>query len=475
MNEDNYIKELYERFVQDMKDGLAMGGYDRDELLEIYDYATDVYDDYTRLQVLLTGAREYPRDRELRERKAYFVFDIGDMAGANRAVEEIKVDSFLKELLLIRLEQGTPEESARKLDDLLSRQRKGGLNDEEVIKLVDAVVEMKLFDWLEKRYDTIKQCAEFPDTVMYECSDVAVVENKYTLAIKSLEDLTADQPFNEEFWLSLASSYYQLSGFCDKALSALDYALAINPSSHQGLLMKAGYLVEQGDNYDEAVAIFEEIEKDAPDFERAYVVHSSLLIDLHRKDEAVALLKGFLKRNPDNVTVFDQLIFATNSADSREDVKTFVERLPSVGDDEMMMSLVDRYVEDCRFGSVVAFIEGVLLVGVEISRRAVSLLLESQCRIRHFEDAVETFKRYFSDKNGFEPESTDRLCYCLALRMTGRISEMVEQVEIERTRPKDLDTLLEDKLKTIGQSYYFLQILHSIKGEVPEDNFNPFI
>ena len=74
--DEQYMRELYERFLKGVRDNMNSEFYEEDELLDIYDYAQDEGDEMVQLYVLLAGARLYPDSDFLDERKAFFL--IGD-------------------------------------------------------------------------------------------------------------------------------------------------------------------------------------------------------------------------------------------------------------------------------------------------------------------------------------------------------------------------------------------------------------
>ena len=71
--DEQYMRELYERFLKGVRDNMNSEFYEEDELLDIYDYAQDEGDEMVQLYVLLAGARLYPDSDFLDERKAFFL------------------------------------------------------------------------------------------------------------------------------------------------------------------------------------------------------------------------------------------------------------------------------------------------------------------------------------------------------------------------------------------------------------------
>ena len=54
-------RELYDKFRAGLKGGDETSSfYDEDDLIDIYDQAADLEDEYVKIEVLLAGSRLYP-------------------------------------------------------------------------------------------------------------------------------------------------------------------------------------------------------------------------------------------------------------------------------------------------------------------------------------------------------------------------------------------------------------------------------
>lgn len=63
--ERNPRQELYERFKASLSQPVSQRYFDEDELVDLFDYAGDLQDDYVQLETLLCGARLYPESHGL--------------------------------------------------------------------------------------------------------------------------------------------------------------------------------------------------------------------------------------------------------------------------------------------------------------------------------------------------------------------------------------------------------------------------
>ncbi len=64
-SDTNPREELYRRFRQSLSQPVTERYFDEDELVEVYDYAGDISDDYVQMEALFCGARLYPESQAL--------------------------------------------------------------------------------------------------------------------------------------------------------------------------------------------------------------------------------------------------------------------------------------------------------------------------------------------------------------------------------------------------------------------------
>lgn len=74
-DDENPREELYQRFRESLRRPVSERFFDEDELVEVYDYAGDLNDDYVQMEVLFCGARLYPESQALSERRALLYLD----------------------------------------------------------------------------------------------------------------------------------------------------------------------------------------------------------------------------------------------------------------------------------------------------------------------------------------------------------------------------------------------------------------
>lgn len=146
MSEDNNPREeLYKRFRQSLSRPVSERYFDEDELVEIYDYAGDISDDYVQTECLFCGARLYPESQALSERRALLYLDtsIDDSDKPSPAAGAYLADNpdvFSPIFDIARLEINRPEDPEAALEFLLTQY--DTFNDEEIIRFVDLAFDL---------------------------------------------------------------------------------------------------------------------------------------------------------------------------------------------------------------------------------------------------------------------------------------------------------------------------------------------
>lgn len=235
-SDEQYMRELYERFLKNVRDNDNSEFYEEDELLDIYDYAQDEGDEMVQLYVLLAGARLYPDSDFLDERKAFFLSAINDDAARNMLDRKGRKDSALWRVLKLSLDtypDGDPEEG---LAELLASNLQ--FNCETVIRLFDMLHDMNRNDLIAENLHIIHEKATNPTLLYYEAAETLYNDDRYAPMARDIaEELTQQEPFNIDNWVLLAKIELSLQHLTE-CIAAADYALAIDPGNQNALLMK---------------------------------------------------------------------------------------------------------------------------------------------------------------------------------------------------------------------------------------------
>lgn len=253
--------ELCQRFRESLSKPISERFYDEDELVELFDYAGDLSDDYLRMEILLCGARFYPDSEPLRLRRAIF-YNGFESDAEQKFFQDNSGSGPLWDILRLRYTDRTGDALVKELDDLLSTYPE--FDDEEIIQLINVAAQLGQLDWIFSRIDAIRAHTTFPLTLHYEVAVVAEEAGRFDKAVEMLEQLTDEDPSNAEQWYMLAQNYDRVERTED-ALNAVEFALALLPHHKQMQAFRASLFLKLGRSLDLALRELEEIRKEFPD------------------------------------------------------------------------------------------------------------------------------------------------------------------------------------------------------------------
>lgn len=276
MTEDEDIRsQLCERFRKSLAKPVSERFFDEDELVDLFDYAGDLADDYLKMEVLLCGARLYPDSEMLRERRAIFYSTFSADATIKYLDDNVQETSPIWEIMRIRARapQGSDAENA--IQYFLGGVDK--LGDEEVIQLVELASQLGIYDWLLRNDRLLREKCEYTPILLYEMAIVSELNHHYDKAVSYLEELTEAEPFNAYYWYMLAQDYDLLDQRA-KAFTALDYSLAIDPEGKEAMQLRARLLLSDETTQDKGAEVIRALAAKYP--EDADVQRVSALINM---------------------------------------------------------------------------------------------------------------------------------------------------------------------------------------------------
>lgn len=260
-NEDRR-QELCERFRKSLTKPVGERFFDEDELIDLFDFAGDMADDYLKMEVLMCGARLYPESALLKERRAIFYSFVSDDAASKFLEDNPQENSPMWEIMRLRSRAPHGKDAERALEYLLGGVDK--LDDEEVIQFVELASQLGAYDWLVANEKQLRRQSEYAPILIYEMAVVSELNHNYEKAVAYLEELTEAEPFNAYYWYMLAQDFDMLDKR-DRAMAALDYSLAIDPDGKEALQMRARMLIGDEKTQDEAAEIIRTLAGKYPD------------------------------------------------------------------------------------------------------------------------------------------------------------------------------------------------------------------
>ncbi|MDE6692512.1 MAG: tetratricopeptide repeat protein, partial [Muribaculaceae bacterium] len=242
------------------------------------------------------------------------------------------------------------------LDDILTNN--SSFADEDIIQFVElAVLTYGKWQWLKEHLPELEEKAIYPEVLLYETAMAAELSGDNEYAIELLERLTDLQPFNPDFWIVLCKEYI-LADQHENGLSALEYAIAIDPNNPETLHQKAKLLFTMERDHQEILDWL--IEIDALDGMNREMLKLAGLIHRMRGDEqqAIDTYKKYLQAHPEDSTGVlmdlaslvvddnDEILSRIHSIDDDvDDWYAWAQELVSTGDRLTAISVIDKY---CR-------------------------------------------------------------------------------------------------------------------------------
>ena len=294
---DDSRQGLYNEFESEIvKAGNPEAYFDEADLIEIFDYASDMDHYIVKMEVLLYGARHYPSSEALATRRAWFYSSFGEMEAAADVNNRVSNGGLLNRLLTLRAEGATDSPDTRaRLDAMIDAA--ADLGDEDVIQLVDYCAECGMLDWIEDNRKRIEAKCSYTPTFIYEYADRAEDLGDLATARRLFEELTMMEPFTIDFWLRL-SAVQITEGDFDEALASADYAIAVDSGCLEALRLKGRAMYRLGRDKNDVARIFRTVLDHPESNDSDASAYAATLIELGRTDEAVRLLEETILRHP---------------------------------------------------------------------------------------------------------------------------------------------------------------------------------
>lgn len=285
-------QDLYDEFVEEIVKGNSPDAFfDESELVDIFDYASDLDNFIVKIEVLLYGAVHFPKSEALATRRAWLYYSLGDIEAGEGVSKRSGSGSVLDRILEHRAADPMMDAGAEihsmALEDILSSVE--DFDDEEIIQFVDYGMDAGASDWLASNKDRIQARCSYPQTFLYEMGNRYEDDERPGDAAAMFEELTMLEPFNLDFWQRLAQA--QLAdGKYQVAISTADYALAIDSSYIQALRIKGMALFRLEEDMGAVVEIFERVVADESASDEDVSTLAAAYADLGQRDRAIRFL-----------------------------------------------------------------------------------------------------------------------------------------------------------------------------------------
>lgn len=211
-----------------------------------------------QLYVFLVASRLYAdADVFLGERMGFFVSYLDNRAGADMLARRNREPSALWDILAMGIQNFPDGDPATQLHEIIKSRR--ALDSEAVIKLVDMLRDLNRLPLLFDNLKAIAELADDPRGLLYEAAQTAFDNGNYPEQARDIaEELAGIEPFNLDNWVLLARAELAL-GHAAEAVTAAEYALALDPAYGPALLARALAQVTVAETRAAAVTALEQI------------------------------------------------------------------------------------------------------------------------------------------------------------------------------------------------------------------------
>lgn len=487
MDEPNERRDLYEEFESEVvKNGNTEAFFDENDLIEIFDYASD-YDNYiVKMEVLLYGAVHYPKSEALATRRAWLYYSFGDVETTSELNKRVNSGGVLNRLLDLRARNSNLSMSREDLEmafmEILADT--DDFQDEEIIQFTDYAMETGLSEWLASNKELIQGKCSYPQTFLYEFADRSEENEDLATAARLFEELTMLEPFTLDFWLRLATVQLNRDDY-EGALSSAEYALAIDPNSMMGMRIKGASLYRLERSHDAVAAIYSKIvaSNEAEDTDVSTL--AAALMECGRQEEAVEMLTKYLAEHLNSRLAIDVLLVI-----DRKKAEPYVRSTISSGfiSEKDAIEWARGHVVHGQFASAAL----VCLIYDEIKgiENDVPFLMEVCYFGLRFDDVVRVYRKKFLG-NTWPYLPAISFPFLMSLVRTGRRTEALEEAKeilnsirtyrkshsntelstLFRLTPASTGAMIKGYIDTLKN------IIHALKAtdEIPADEFDPMI
>lgn len=252
-DEDQEVAKLVAEYERMKKENRSIY-MDGDQLAEIANsYATNQMFDEAQ-EVISYGLGIHPGDTNLMLQQAYLYLDINKNDKA-RMVAELITDTSDSDVILLKAEFALREGNPDNAEQLLATLSEEDKNDcDTIVGVCYLYLGMGFPDlaieWLGKGMEKFCEDEEF----LGAAADCHAAVGKNEQAVFFYNKAIDKNPYGAKYWVGIAKCYFSDEEF-EKALEAVDFAIAADESYSEAYVIRAHCMVQLG-NSAEAIAMY---------------------------------------------------------------------------------------------------------------------------------------------------------------------------------------------------------------------------
>lgn len=465
--EDDF-DSFYNKFRADLLKGSPESYYNEEDLIEAYDVASDYNDYFTMLHAVILGKNLFPESEQLELRQGFYLNDTGD----DKALDLfLRRNDFRRGIIwdILRLKNKHLPLTAlgKKLDEMVATRR--FKDDEDIIQFINLVTDCMALDWLADNSQAFIDACDYRDTATSECAH-ALEASHPAQSIRLFEEFSRIDPFNIETWVKLGELYGRQDN-TEEALSAIDYALAIDPENPQARFIRACLIVQRNPADAESLEVFRNQLDLSPDWAPPRINLSLALQATGRLDEAIDLWQPALD-NPALVdAATEQLIELSQSAPDNERIDSLLMKsAPYRADEELLTRRIEWLVANDHNDRALTLLEQYdAEIGVYANAFIYIALLYQKGEVERVNEFIE---RERSDNGPELRLSGPALAmYIASLLRTGRYNDAIEAADDYLTKCNASATNNEFRINFAGFAIIVRQLRELARQQsCPRDN-----
>lgn len=288
-------EDLIDGFRRYLHDPDHKDFFDHSDIVEIFDYAGDMGDDYIRVEALLYAARYFPDSKEMEQRRLVYYSETSPRA-ANAFIQDHdsgeKRQSTIQRLIALQISRPDHDSAIAALEKILAEQPK--MDDEETIRFVAAVNECDCLDWLADNLERVATKSNSRACLVYELAMYTYESEQYEAAVPLFEKLVTEKPFALSYWELLLDSQTKSNAPESDIVDTMETMLAMDPDNLPALKAKAQKAYADGADTE----VLADIIKRIPDDMGTLYMYIRALLDHGQKEQAAKYIEERLCANP---------------------------------------------------------------------------------------------------------------------------------------------------------------------------------
>lgn len=424
MAESNYddIEILYNEVLALLERGERIDTIDSDSLVDVYDYAFDQSDEYVTSEVMAALLSSDPDNPDMLERKAIRLLQLGEYQGVRNILRRIPEDSFVSRLIKVQMawDKSRWREGYEKL---FAGVRKGSVEGYGAISVIDLALGVDSLHNLVELLPYVLPYFRYQADFLADLSNTLYDSALYEDAVVALQELTTLEPFCVDHWVRLADIYISRLNDPKECMSALDYALAIDPDSSRALLLLGDMLIKTDSETERVLEISDRLIELGEYKTDALYLKAGALISLERNDEAYECMEEYLA---DCVNPLDAFVLLLSLKDGvlPEKMEERLIGLLKEQEQGMVTSWIDRARTYVGGPILDGIMEAVKKSGVAVDDDLFPFMLLHDYRLGRYGDVAEAYEASFPQKS----DLATGMIYLFALLRDSGLSERILDV-----------------------------------------------